>query len=325
MELRWTLWRRCKIEASLPPAVTIKSWDANVASERDTENKARAHGKRRSKTRAASRSKRNLHIGGLRNPNDKPFPFFELPQEIRDQIYSCLVVRRDPHGGPVLDATTILKNRKKRLAAQKARDRVNRQRLLSGKPPICARRTVPEPILHLDLLQGSQQMYNESTDCMYSTNWFAVSLAKLPSTTCHVPDGWNLSRAKRLQLEVQVKDAIRMNRYIDWMSFFSSFTSLRFLRIIITLHPRYYEWAREELCDWQTTHYVHKAFFRELLAAIPSDIDLRIGPPTDISSPTVDLQGKTLVDKAILWDMYAELGSRNDSGGRPLPVGRVVV
>jgi hypothetical protein len=155
---------------------------------------------------------------------------------------------------------------------------------------------------------------------MYSSNWFAISLNKLPSTSFDTPYGWVPCQVKRLQVEVQIKDAIRMNKYVDWSSFFSTFESLRFLRVIITFHPRYYEWARTELYDWHTTHYVHKAFFRELLGAIPGHVDLMIGSPMD----GTELQGTATVHRGFLRDMYAELGSKTDSVGRLLAVNRVV-
>ncbi|KAF1947704.1 hypothetical protein EJ02DRAFT_332870 [Clathrospora elynae] len=240
--------------------------------------------------------------GGLRTTTNRPFPFFELPREVRDQVYSNLVVRRDSRHRPVIEATAILKNRKKRVAAQIIRDRLNRQRISSGKRPICNRSTSPDPLLHLDVLRASRRVYCEASDSLYSTNWFAISLSKLPSTVFETPYGWNLSRVKKLQLELQIKDAVRMNSYIDWAPLFASFSSLRVLRIVLTFHPRYYEWAHTELCDWQTTPYVHKAFFRELLAAIPGHVDLKIGSPMD-EADGLELQGKAMVEKKLLWDM----------------------
>jgi len=157
---------------------------------------------------------------------------------------------------------------------------------------------------------------------MYTKNWFAISLSKLPQTTFEVPQGWDTSRIKRLQVEVQLKDAIRMNRYIDWASFFSAFSSLQFLRIVPTLHPRYYEWARSEFDDWSTIPFVHKAFFRELLATIPRHVDLTIGLPIDAN---VQIQGKVAVDQKLLWDMYIELGNRTDGAGKLIPISHVLV
>jgi hypothetical protein len=159
---------------------------------------------------------------------------------------------------------------------------------------------------------------------MYTNNWFAISLNKLPVPTYDVPQGWDLSRVKRLQVELQLKDAIRMNRYVDWASFFSAFPSLQFLRIIPTLHPRYYEWSHPEFYDWCTTSFVHKAFFRELLTAVPSYVDLKIGLPMDDAADDVQLQGEVTVHPKYLWDMYLELGNRTDGAGRPLEVGRIV-
>ena len=317
---------RCKLEGPMP-VVMIKSWESNTVSKRAAESIGLVDGVRPAQRTKASPRKRLKHTmktaEGPRIPYNTPFPFFELPQEIRDQVYSSLVVRQDPGRLPVLDATTILKDRKKRLAAQKARSRLNQQRLSSGQRPICARTTIPEPILHLDLLRASGRMHEEATDCLHTNNWFAISLAKLPSTAFDIPDGWNLSQIKRLRIEIQVKDAIRMNRYIDWTSFFSTFPSLRFLRIIPTFHSRYYEWAYPELCDWRSTHFVHKAFFRELLAAVPGYVNLKIGLPSNLQGD-VELQGNTVINNRLLWDMYAELGRRFDSAGRLLAVNCVV-
>jgi hypothetical protein len=318
--------KRCKLEGPLPAVFTIKSWEPTAVSKRAAEDFGLTNGARHGQRTKTSPRKRPKHIVNAaafhRTTNSTPFPFFELPQEIRDQVYSSLVVRQDLGLPPILDATVILKDRKKRLAAQKARLRLNQQRLSSGLRPTCTR-TIPEPILHLNLLRASSQVNNEATDCLYSNNWFAISLPKLPSTAFDVPDGWDLARIKKLQLDIQMKDAIRMNRYIDWTSFFTTFPSVQFLRIIPTFHSRYYEWAYSELCDWQSTHYVHKAFFRELLAAVPSHIDLKIGSPSAMAR-NMELQGNILIGNGLLWDMYADLGKRVDSTGRLLPVNCVV-
>jgi hypothetical protein len=327
MALCWSQQKRCRLEGPLPAVYTIKSWDSSAVPGRETANIGLAdvvgHGQR---TKASPRKRPRLTMntapGDLQTTTSTPFRFFELPQEIRDQVFSSLVVRQHPHLPSVLDAAVISKNRKKRQAALKARHRLNQQRLSAGLRPTCAR-TIPEPLLHLDLLRTSKRMYEEATDCLYTNNWFAISLAKLPCTVFEIPDGWNLSRVKRLQLDVQLKDAIRMDRHIDWTSFFSAFPSVRFLRIIPTLHSRYYEWAHSELCDWQTTHYVHKAFFRELLGAIPDHIEVKIGALTH-SVGAMELQGKLTVGTGLLWDMYTELGRRTDSTGRLLAVNHVV-
>jgi hypothetical protein len=307
--------------------VMTKSWESNTVPKRAAESIRLTGGVRHGQRTKASTRERPKQImknaGGPWTPDNTPFPFFELPLEIRDQVYSSLVVRQGPGRLPVLDATALLKDRKKRLTAAKARNRLNQQRLSSGRRPTCARTTIPEPILHLDLLRVSGRLYQEATDCMYTNNWFAVSLAKLPSTAFDMPDGWNLSRVKRLQIEVQVKDAIRMNRYIDWASFFSTFPSLRFVRIIPTFHSRYYEWAYPELGDWRSTHYVHKAFFRELLATVPGHIDLKIGLPSNVQGG-MEPQGNAVIDTRLLWDMYTELGRRVDSVGKLLAVNHVV-
>jgi hypothetical protein len=181
--------KRCRLEGPLPAVYTIKSWESN----------APAEGVQRVQRVKASPRKRpklitNTTLGGLRTASSTPFRFLELPQEIRDQVYSSLVVRQDPHRPPVLDATVILKDRKKRQAALKARHRLNQQRLSSGLRPTCARTTIQVPILHLDLLRSSKRMYEEATDCLYTNNWFAISLAKLPSIAFDTPDGWDLSR-----------------------------------------------------------------------------------------------------------------------------------
>lgn len=112
-----------------------------------------------------------------------------------------------------------------------------------------------------------------------------------------------------MQLELQLKDAQRMNSYIDWTSFFAKFPSLLHLRIIPTFHSRYHEWARAELEDWRTTHFVFRAFFRELLACTPEQLTWKLGPS---SNPQDDMQieGKAHVSKHVLWDMYTELAPR---------------
>ncbi|KNG49467.1 hypothetical protein DDE82_004943 [Stemphylium lycopersici] len=316
-----------KLEELLPILLTVKGHESNVISGKPavrSEHAERVPCAPRAKITSSNRPQPTSTVQACpRISHSGPFRFLELPQEIRDEVYSYLVVRQTLHSPPILDATAILKNRKKRLAARKTRDRLNQQRLSDGKRPTCPRTTHTDPILHVHLLLTSQRLAGEAADCMYSKNWFAISLDKLPLPTFEVPPGWNLSRIKRLQVEVQLKDAIRMNRYVDWASFFSSFSSLQFLRIIPTLHQRYYEWANPEFCDWSTTPFVHKAFFRELLAAIPSYVDLKIGFPTSSAEDT-QIQVKSGISSKFLWDMYMELGSRVDGTGKPLAVNRVV-
>ncbi|KAK1911534.1 hypothetical protein P3342_012836 [Pyrenophora teres f. teres] len=328
MAMRRGQQRSSKLEELLPILLTIKGLDPNFSSTRAPGKPGHADPvrcERRTKIPSARRQQplSTTHHVGHRRSTNTPFQFFELPQEIRDEVYSYLVVHQSsPRSPPILDATTILKNRKKRLAARKTRDRMNLQRLSDGKRPICPRTTNTEPILHMDLVRTSQRLAHEATDCMYTKNWFAISLSKLPQPTFEVPQGWDTSRIKRLQVEVQLKDAIRMNRYIDWASFFTAFPSLQFLRIVPTLHPRYYEWARLEFCDWASIPFVHKAFFRELLAAIPRHVDLTIGMPVDAD---LQIQGKVALEEKLLWDMYIELGNRVDGAGKLIPVSRVLV
>jgi hypothetical protein len=99
-----------------------------------------------------------------------------------------------------------------------------------------------------------------------------------------------------------------MNSYVDWSALFTPFTSLRFLHVVFTFHPRYYDWAYSELCDWTTTGYVHKAFFRDLLAAIPKHVDVKFG--TTNSSVDLQPQGK-IIDEVLVRDMHFQLGANH--------------
>lgn len=144
---------------------------------------------------------------------------------------------------------------------------------------------------------------------MYENNWFAISLDNIPVTTIDTPLGWDYSRITKMQLELQLKDAQRMNSYIDWGTFFAGFRALRSLRIIPTFHPRYYDWAQVELNDWNTAHFIFRAFFRELLASVPERISLKLGPslkPND----DMQLEGRVAVGAGLLRQMYVELGTR---------------
>jgi hypothetical protein len=234
--------------------------------------------------------------------NDKPFPFLKLPRELRDQVYSYLVTR--PNKRSVLPAVPLLSGRKRQIK----RARLNERRVLSGKPPVRMREE-PEPTLHLRLLQTSRMLREEAKDCLYSNNWFTITLDKLPLTTFETPFGWDLGSITRLQVELQLKDAAHMNSYVDWTTLFSSFTSLRFLHVAPTFHPRYYEWARSELCNWTTAHYVHKAFFRELFAAIPNHVDIKFDSSSE-ATVEFQLQGKS-ISEALGRDIYTELGARH--------------
>ncbi|KAJ4350157.1 uncharacterized protein N0V89_008778 [Didymosphaeria variabile] len=155
----------------------------------------------------------------------------------------------------------------------------------------------------------AQSLYYEAKDQFYHCNYFAMSLDNFPATTLEMPTGWDCSRIKKMHLELQLKDAQRMNSYIDWTSLFAQFPSLVHLRIVPSFHPRYYEWARLELEDWKRAHFIFRAFFRELLASIPEQLTWKLGQSMD-PQEHMQLEGRAPVAKKVLWDMYSELGTR---------------
>jgi hypothetical protein len=287
----------------LPPTTSATKVNTNVT------NREREAPRRRKPfaSKPRRRTEKALLHQRCQPANDKPFPFFELPQEIRDQVYSSLVVRQHSSERPIIAAATLLQDRKRRITAQANRERLNRKRALKGQPLTRTRIVESEPVLELNLLQASQRLNVEAKDCLYTNNWFAITLSKLPLTTFETPYGWDLSRITRLQLELQMKDAAHMNSYIDWATFFASFPCLRFLRVVFTFHPRYYDWALPELCQWAKTQYIHRAFFRDLLASIPGYIRLTVGLQADAASD-LQLQGK-VVSEGLVGDMYAELAT----------------
>jgi hypothetical protein len=306
--------QRCRQEGMLLPLTALKV-QMSIVEVKDTTSSGKEHQtlhQRRTKRRTITTPKRKQEVRPQQVPrqvNDEPFPFFNLPREIRDQVYSYLVVQ--PNGNrPVIAAVPLLRDRKRRVAAQVKRERLNRKRALTGRPLSRIRQADPEPFIHLQLLQASQRLCNEARDCLYSSNWFAITLDKLPMTTFEAPFGWDLSRITRLQIEVQIKDATHMNSYVDWTAFLSAFTSLRSLHIAPTFHPRYYDWAYTELSDWTTVHFVHKAFFRELLAAIPEHVDVKFGASIR-ATDDMQLQGMPIAE-TVVRDMYAELGFRRN-------------
>ena len=126
-----------------------------------------------------------------------------------------------------------------------------------------------------------------------------------------------------MQLELQLKDVQRMNSYVDWITFFAAFPSVRRLRIIPTFHTRYYDWARTELETWGNAHFIFKAFFRELLVSIPERLHLRLGPSPN-PEDNMQMEAKMHVSRDLLREMYTELGTRRDADGRYLPVNKVV-
>ncbi|KAL5399639.1 hypothetical protein PMIN06_003487 [Paraphaeosphaeria minitans] len=238
-----------------------------------------------------------------------PFAFLDLPREVRDHVFSYLVVRRGRQL-PLLEAKSTIRKQKKRATVLKNREKQNVKRAQTGRPAVAHRDAPIEPIVCLDAMRASKALYHEAKDCFYRCNHFAISLDSFPATTMEIPAGWDCSRIKRLQLELQLKDSPRMTSYIDWTSFFAKFPSLVHLRIIPSFHPRYYEWARPELEDWSTAHFVFRAFFRELLASIPENLSCKLGQSMD-PHQDMQLEGKAHVPNKVLWDMYTDLGPRS--------------
>ncbi|KAF2819030.1 hypothetical protein CC86DRAFT_398956 [Ophiobolus disseminans] len=310
MALRRNPQRNC--QERLPPSFVAIPYQSNDIPLKETtaiarERQSSAHpSTKRYAIKSRRRRERTLARQLPGAASDKPFPFFELPREIRDQVYASLVIRQPGTKHSIIAAAPLLEHRKKRFAVQANRERENQRRLLAGKRPVQARLVEPEPIVDLNLLQASQQLNFEAKDCLYTHNWFALVLNRLPLTTFETPYGWDLSRITRLQVEVQIKDAAHMNSYVDWTAFFTSFPSLRFLRVIPTFHPRYHDWVLPELSEWSETHYVHKAFFRELLATVPSHLNLELGIQSD-TADDLHLQAKP-ISGTLIKDMYAELG-----------------
>ncbi|KAF2660454.1 hypothetical protein K491DRAFT_589055 [Lophiostoma macrostomum CBS 122681] len=251
-----------------------------------------------------------------------PFRFFDLPREVRDNVYSYLVVRRGRRV-PIIEAKSIIRAQKKRATAQKHRERHNQRRILSGRPPIVPREPVTDSIVHLNILQTSQCLRWEARDHFYHNNWFAISLDAFPITTMDVPESWDLGRITKMQLELQLKDAQRMNTYVDWTTFFNQFSALRHLRIIPTFHQRYYDWAQSEISTWDESHFVFRAFFRELLVSVPEHLNLKLGPALD-SQDVMTLEGRGHVSRDFLRQMYTETGTRRDMNGNYIGVKRIV-
>jgi hypothetical protein len=134
---------------------------------------------------------------------NKPFPYFELPRELCDHVYSYPTTRHTQPSRSVLDATSILKGWRRRIVKQTKKARLNQRRVLEGKRPVQTRLSASAPpLLHLNVLQTSRQFSREANDILYGYNWFAISLNKLPTTVIETPIGWNLSCITRLQLEL---------------------------------------------------------------------------------------------------------------------------
>lgn len=220
-------------------------------------------------------------------------------------MYSYLLVKQG-QCNPIIEAAAILQEQKKIITAQRTRERINAKRIRTGRKPIVGRNNIKKHIVHLGISQTCKQLYAETSDCFYRKNWFALSMETFINVA--IPLGWDSSRITKLQLELQLKDAQRMNKYLDWAPFFGKFSALRILRIIPSFHRRYHEWAQFELSDWKSVHFVFRAFFRELLACIPDRIVLKLGPSLR-SQDDMRLEGKKAVDVKLLQNMYLELGS----------------
>ncbi|KAF1959503.1 hypothetical protein CC80DRAFT_301432 [Byssothecium circinans] len=263
----------------------------------------------------------DLHstCNGRRN---NPFPLFHLPREIRNHIYSYLVVQRGRRT-PILEAKAIFREHKKRHATQRTRERLNLKRIQTGRRPIVPKDARVEPIVHLNISRVSKALHFEAKEGLYQGNWFAISMDNLPATAIETPSGWDYSRITKMQLELQLKDAQRMNSYIDWAPFFAMFPRLRFLRIIPSFHPRYHAWALSELHDWNGVHYVFRAFFSLLLASVPEQLIFKLGPSLN-PRDDMHLEGRAAVSKRLLWDMYSHLGTRSDANGKTLLANQVM-
>ncbi|KAF2743097.1 hypothetical protein M011DRAFT_431746 [Sporormia fimetaria CBS 119925] len=251
-----------------------------------------------------------------------PFRFLDLPREVRDQVYSYLLTRPGKKIS-ILDSRAILRSQKKRATAARTRDRLNQKRLQNGRRPITPRDSTFAPIIDVNVIQTSRQLHNEATTFLYRHNWFAISLDSFPVLTIDTPTGWKSSLITRLQLELLLKDAQRMSTYVDWATFFASFPELRFLRLIPTYHPRYYDWTHTELGSWASAHYVFRSFFRDLLMQIPEGVILKLGPSYD-PEDNMQLEGKSHVSRRVLMDMHVELGMRGNGYGTLLGVEKVV-
>ncbi|OAG08375.1 uncharacterized protein CC84DRAFT_575886 [Paraphaeosphaeria sporulosa] len=304
MALRRNPYRKCKFEEVLDTAVVGQ----------ESKKRKRSCAVEVPAMRVPAKIQRVAHnkppcVPFVSTAQKSPFAFFDLPREVRDHVLSYLVVRRGRQL-PLLEAKGILREQKKRATVLRNREKQNIKRAQTGRPPVAHRDAPTESIVCLDAMRASKTLYHEAKDCFYRCNHFAVSLDSFPATTMEIPAGWDCSRIKRLQLELQLKDSPRMNSYIDWTSFFAKFPSLVHLRIIPSFHPRYYEWARPELDDWNTAHFVFRAFFRELLASIPEDLSCKLGQSMD-PQEDMQLEGKAPVSNKVLWDMYTDLGPRS--------------
>jgi len=227
-----------------------------------------------------------------------------------------LLLARPNHGvTSIFSAIAIFNRQKSRAKALRTRARLNETRLVTGKRPVQSRLSPFKPYVYSSLFLASRQLYAEAKDYMYMYNHFGISLDSFiitdPRSTIHYPSGWDLSRITKLVLELQLRDAQRMNRYVDWERLFSWFPELRMLRIVPTFHPRYYEWAQDELKSWDGVSFVWKAFFKSLLHEVPRNVKLKVG------AAGVDLQdlawgGKGVVSTAVLHQIVGYVGGQQE-------------
>lgn len=122
MVLRRNPARRCRDNTSSCFTITYNRKDDFAAStSTDDQTESRKRRKRHTRERRITALTPATKITPSRHglpANVGTFPFFDLPRESRDQVYSYLTIRRTSSGTPILDAANILRNKMKRVASR---------------------------------------------------------------------------------------------------------------------------------------------------------------------------------------------------------------